>query len=315
MTEAQNMESKKELSVEEQKALEASDMSLDENGVPKNGIITKTIIKEGAEGPKPRFDHQVTVHYVGKLESGKVFDESRGRGQPMTVILNRGQLIPGFEAAIQTMRLNETASFLIHADKAYGSAGTGADIPPNSNLIFEIELLSFGEKERDLEDMNGDELMLFAQDQKNEGNKAIKEKKYEVAVIAYKKGIEAMKQDAVQAVADSNELESALNMNLALSYINLQEFGGARNACDEVLNLQPKHLKARFRKSLALSGLGMLEEARDIIYDLCVEEPKNKEFRATYEEIKKKLADHREKEKEIYGKMYASAPQTKTEDA
>lgn len=295
-----------ELSLEQQKAAEASDFSLDENGIPKNGIISKTMIKEGTEGPKPRYDHEVTVHYVGKLEDGKVFDESRGRGKPMTVVLNRGQLIPGFEAAIQTMRLNETASFLIHATKAYGQAGCGADIPPNSNLIFEIELLSFSEKERELDELNGDELILYAQDKKNDGNLAIKEKKYENAIKSYEDGIKAMSMDAVRMMTDNKVLENALQLNLALANINIENFGAARKACQTVLDNDPKNVKAIYRLSLAYVGLGMLEEAKKDIYKLCREDPKNPEFRATFDEINKKLAEHKAWEKERYGKMFAS---------
>jgi len=94
-----------------------------------------------AEGPKPTSTTSVTVHYVGKLLSGEMFDSSVDRGQPATFPLNR--VIPGWTEGLQLMSTGAKYRFFIPYDLAYGSRGAGASIPPYSTLIFDVELLKF----------------------------------------------------------------------------------------------------------------------------------------------------------------------------
>jgi peptidylprolyl isomerase len=90
-------------------------------------------------GASPKSTDKVTVHYTGKLISGKVFDSSVKRGQPTTFPLNR--VIPGWTEGLQLMKMGGKWVFYIPSDLAYGTRGAGGAIPPNATLIFEVELL------------------------------------------------------------------------------------------------------------------------------------------------------------------------------
>lgn len=92
------------------------------------------------EGTKPEATDQVTVHYEGKLLDGSVFDSSYERQQEIQFALN--QVIPGWTEGLQLMSPGAKYIFYIPSDLAYGERGAGADIPPNSTLIFTVELLS-----------------------------------------------------------------------------------------------------------------------------------------------------------------------------
>ncbi|MCL4123046.1 UNVERIFIED_CONTAM: hypothetical protein GTU68_040395 [Idotea baltica] len=94
-----------------------------------------------AEGPKPAASNTVTVHYVGMLLNGDMFDSSVDRGEPATFPL--GRVISGWTEGVQLMSTGEKYRFYIPYDLAYGSRGAGADIPPYSTLIFDVELLSW----------------------------------------------------------------------------------------------------------------------------------------------------------------------------
>ncbi len=94
-----------------------------------------------AEGPKPSASNTVTVHYVGMLLNGDMFDSSVDRGEPATFPLKR--VIAGWTEGVQLMSTGEKYRFYLPHDIAYGSRGAGADIPPYSALIFDIELLSW----------------------------------------------------------------------------------------------------------------------------------------------------------------------------
>lgn len=83
----------------------------------------------------------ITVHYVGKLENGLVFDSSYGRGQPYSFPLGVGEVIRGWDIGVAGMKVGGKRVLVIPADLAYGSQARGA-IPANSTLIFEVDLIA-----------------------------------------------------------------------------------------------------------------------------------------------------------------------------
>ena len=117
---------------------------LEENG-KKPGVVTLpsglqyTIVKEGT-GPKPGPEDKVTTHYHGTTISGKVFDSSVDRGQPVSFAVNG--VIPGWTEALQLMSVGSKWKLFIPSNLAYGERGAGGDIGPNETLIFDVELIS-----------------------------------------------------------------------------------------------------------------------------------------------------------------------------
>lgn len=105
--------------------------------VTESGLAYE-VLTEG-DGPRPAATNTVRVHYHGTLLDGQVFDSSVERGEPVEFPLNR--VIPGWTEGVQKMSVGSKYRFHIPADLAYGSEGRPG-IPPNSLLIFEVELLS-----------------------------------------------------------------------------------------------------------------------------------------------------------------------------
>jgi len=87
---------------------------------------------------------QVTVHYTGWLVDGKKFDSSVDRGKPFIFPLGGGRVISGWDQGVQGMRIGGKRRLTIPPHLGYGVRGAGALIPPNSTLIFEVELLAVG---------------------------------------------------------------------------------------------------------------------------------------------------------------------------
>ena len=99
------------------------------------------ILQKG-DGEKAQKNKTVAVHYKGQLADGTVFDSSYKRNQPIEFILGMGQVIPGWDEGVALLNVGDKARFVIPSALAYGSRGAGGVIPPNANLIFDVELMA-----------------------------------------------------------------------------------------------------------------------------------------------------------------------------
>jgi FKBP-type peptidyl-prolyl cis-trans isomerase FklB len=129
---------------ESEKNKKEGEAFLEENK-KKEGVQTTAsgleykVIKEG-DGPKPKTTDIVTVNYRGTFINGKEFDSSYSRNEPATFPLNG--VIKGWTEGLQLMTAGSKYMLYIPASLGYGEHGAGGVIPPNSTLIFEVELLS-----------------------------------------------------------------------------------------------------------------------------------------------------------------------------
>jgi FKBP-type peptidyl-prolyl cis-trans isomerase FklB len=118
----------------------------------KQGVVTlpsglQYKILTAGTGPKPAATDTVVCNYRGTLIDGKEFDSSYKRGQPATFGVS--QVIKGWTEALQLMPVGSKWQLFIPSTLAYGERGAGADIGPDSTLIFEVELLSIQDKSKD----------------------------------------------------------------------------------------------------------------------------------------------------------------------
>jgi FKBP-type peptidyl-prolyl cis-trans isomerase len=97
-------------------------------------------LKEGT-GQAAKKGDTVEVHYTGWLTSGKKFDSSVDRGEPFSFKLGAGMVIKGWDEGVQGIKVGGKRKLYIPADLAYGKRGAGGVIPPDAELIFEVELL------------------------------------------------------------------------------------------------------------------------------------------------------------------------------
>jgi len=98
-------------------------------------------ISEKGNGSKAVSGKNIKVHYKGQLVDGTVFDSSFKRNEPIEFTLGIGQVIKGWDEGLLLLSVGDKARFVIPSNLAYGESGAGGVIPPNANLIFDVELM------------------------------------------------------------------------------------------------------------------------------------------------------------------------------
>jgi FKBP-type peptidyl-prolyl cis-trans isomerase len=108
------------------------------SATPRRGLVVGSVVGTGATAA---VGDTVSVHYVCTLTNGTKFDSSYDRGQPYPFQIGAGRVIAGWDQGVPGMKVGGKRRLTIPPSLAYGNQGNGS-IPPNSTLIFEIDLIS-----------------------------------------------------------------------------------------------------------------------------------------------------------------------------
>ena len=120
--------------------LERPEVDPPEGDIPFDLGVDDLTVGDGDEATAGK---KVTVHYVGvSFLTGEQFDASWDRGQPFEFKLGKGQVIPGWDAGVEGMRVGGRRKLTIPSAMAYGARGAGGAIQPHEPLVFVVDLLS-----------------------------------------------------------------------------------------------------------------------------------------------------------------------------
>ena len=121
-------------------ALERPEIDRPEGDIPFELGVDDIVVGDGDEATKGK---KVSVHYVGvSFSTGEEFDASWNRGQPFEFKLGQGQVIPGWDAGVEGMKVGGRRKLTIPSAMAYGARGAGGAIKPHEPLVFVVDLLS-----------------------------------------------------------------------------------------------------------------------------------------------------------------------------
>ncbi|NLR92966.1 MULTISPECIES: FKBP-type peptidyl-prolyl cis-trans isomerase [Flammeovirga] len=143
-------EMRKQMEADAEKYIEIDDKLIQEyltekgiTGAEKTESGLYYVITKEGKGTNPAVGAEVQVHYTGTLLNGNKFDSSVDRGQPFSFPLGQGRVIQGWDEGIQLLNKGAKATLFIPSALGYGPRAMGTDIPANSVLVFDVELIDF----------------------------------------------------------------------------------------------------------------------------------------------------------------------------
>ncbi|XP_010247135.1 PREDICTED: peptidyl-prolyl cis-trans isomerase FKBP62-like isoform X2 [Nelumbo nucifera] len=273
--------------------------------------VQKKILKEGEGYERPNDGTVVKVKLIGKLQDGTIFlKKGHDEEEPFEFKTDDEQVIDGLDRAVMTMKKGEVALVTIAPEYGFGSSESKqqlAVVPPNSTLIYEVEMVSFV-KEKESWDMNTEEKIEAAGNKKEEGNVLFKAGKYARASKRYEKAAKFIEYDSTFGEEEKKQakvLKITCNLNNAACKLKLKDYKQAEKLCTKVLELDGGNVKALYRRAQAYIQLADLDLAEFDIKKALEIEPNNRDVKLEYKVLKEKVKEYNKKDAKFYGNMFA----------
>jgi peptidylprolyl isomerase len=234
------------------------------------------------------------------------FDSSRTRNEPFSFSLGQGEVIRGWDEGVASMRVGERATLRCSAAYGYGARGSGAKIPPNSSLDFDVELLAVEPPTKSRSDMSADELLAGAEKDKRTGVELFAAGDFAGAKSRFEEALSWLVHvygDADLERAKPVKLASLLNK--AAAELKLQRFADARSSCDKVLEIDAANVKALTRRAQANVGRGELLLAKADMVAAVKLDPSNRALRTEYDGVLASIKASEESEKKAFGGLFS----------
>ncbi|XP_007100027.2 inactive peptidyl-prolyl cis-trans isomerase FKBP6 isoform X1 [Physeter macrocephalus] len=279
--------------------------------------VLKDVIREGS-GELVTPDASVLVKYSGYLEHmDKAFDSNCFRKTPRLMKLGEDITLWGMELGLLSMRRGELARFLFKPTYAYGMLGCPPLIPPNSTVLFEIELLDF------LDSAESDKFCALSAEQQDQfplqkvlkvaaterefGNYLFRQNRFYDAKVRYKRALLLLHRRSAppeeQHLAETAKL--LVLLNLSFTYLKLERPTMALRYGEQALIIDQKNTKALFRCGQACLLMTEYQKARDFLVRAQKEQPFNHDINNELKKLASYYRDYMGKEKEMCHRMFA----------
>ncbi|KAK8936748.1 70 kDa peptidyl-prolyl isomerase [Platanthera zijinensis] len=272
--------------------------------------VLKKILKEGEGYEKPNDGSTVNVKLIGKLQDGTIFSKKGHDEELFEFKTDEEQVIEGLDRAVVTMKKGEYAVVTIPPEHAFGFSESKQDlavVPPNSTVVYEVELVSFV-KDKESWDMNTAEKIEAAAKKKEEGNALFKLGKYQRASKRYEKAAKLIEYDSSfsdEEKKQSKALKVTCNLNNAACKLKLKDYKETEKLCTKVLEVENRNVKALYRRAQAYIQLTDLDLAELDIKKALEIDPDNRDLKLEYRTLKEKIKEYNKKDAKFYGNMFA----------
>ncbi|KAL4151687.1 hypothetical protein PRNP1_008629 [Phytophthora ramorum] len=269
------------------------------------GVLKETYVEGSGELP-PAGD-EIRAHYTGTLLDGSKFDSSRDRDSEFKFVLGKGNVIKAWDLAFASMKVGEKAVLTCMPEYAYGASGSPPKIPANATLKFDVELLGFSPKAKEMWEMDAEEKIAEATKLKAKGTEQFKAKQFDAAAATYNQAASYMED--MYDVADEDkkamkQLQTTCFLNAAMAFLKVNDYAEAVSVATKALNNEPTNVKALYRRGVGRMHTNDLERAKEDLLAAGKQDPANREVRRELEVLKKKMKDARQKEKAVFGGLF-----------
>ena len=262
---------------------------------PDKGI-TKKILKTG-NNEFPDNGQLVTVHYIGTLEDGTEFDNSYKRIYPFEFILGNNNVIPLWDIGIKTMAKGEKSILIGTSDYCYQNQEL-PNIPAGSTLHFEVELIDFKDKPKELFELTPEERTELMLDNKLKAKTLYDNNKIPECIVYYKKAIDSL-------LDDLHPEKINILCNLAIIYAKLLDWNNSLIYIQKAYEIDNKNIKILYWLAKVYYNLKKYDNAINISKKLNHIDPNNSLSRLIIKDSLSNKKFENEKNKKMYQKMFS----------
>ena len=262
---------------------------------PDKGI-TKKILKTG-NNEFPDNGQLVTVHYIGTLEDGTEFDSSYKRIYPFEFILGNNNVIPLWDMGIKTMAKGEKSILIGTSDYCYQNQEL-PNIPAGSTLHFEVELIDFKDKPKELFELTPEERTELMLDNKLKAKTLYDNNKIPECIVYYKKAIDSL-------LDDLHPEKINILCNLAIIYAKLLDWNNSLIYIQKAYEIDNKNIKILYWLAKVYYNLKKYDNAINISKKLNHIDPNNSLSRLIIKDSLSNKKFENEKNKKMYQKMFS----------
>lgn len=297
-----------------------NDLKQSMTSVTEDGCVKKQTLKWGTGIVIPE-KSVVIMHYDAFLDKEKVpFDSTRLRNRPFKFLFGDGNIIPGLEMGIQTMKRDEIARIYVSSEYAFGAMGCPPRIPENADIIYVVEIINFFESKDSIEfeEMTPDEqkkapfekVVAVFHCEHQVANDLFRSRHYKPAIARYRKMVRILEDVSVENEQDDlqrNGYLLKLYLNLCLCYININNSEKAIIYGRLALGLDNKNPKAMYRLGSAYLLADEFDQAK--LYFLKAKE--HRPFQTCVHkqlvELERRRKEHQQWESNFCKKMFATS--------
>lgn len=281
-----------------------------------SGDLKKKVIKPGIGlDSRPQRNNWVTLNLTEKISGNDEIIESY---QNFRFILGDCEVVQGLDVSLALMEKGEIADIIVSPRLAYGSIGKLPNIPPDSCLHYQVELVDV---EDTIEETNlpYEERIKIGDSKRERGNFWYSRGDYSSSIHCYRRALEFLDEQEEILDKDMDKVETLLQLrlrvynNLTAAQMKMEAYDAALKSVDFVLKAEPDNVKALFRKGKILGSKGNTGEAITFLRKALTLEPETKIIHQELSKLLNKRKMDVQAEKAMYRKMFSQDDRDKNE--
>lgn len=275
-----------------------------------SGELKKKVLHPGGGvETRPTPQCQINIRTKGQLDNGTVVDKH----QAVPFTLGDGDVIQAWDLAVSLMEVGEVALVKTSPRFAYGNQGRSPDVPANTSITYELELLDV-QAPVDFSKVSEKDLITLIDRKRIRGNELFQRKDFQLAINSYDKALKLIESyitgQGTEALPSTvSDMHVRCLNNLAAAFLKVEMYKESQGACQKVLEKEPNNVKALFRYGKVLAIQGELDSAVTHLQKALDLNPGERAIQVELQKAQKKKGKVEKEEREMYKRMVEGTQQ------